>query len=53
MSSTSVFGVVVAAALLCCADGQSAAPLARKNEIKLFVTAANTEQAIKALKLDQ
>ena len=48
-----VFFVMITAALFCCADGESAAPLARKNEIKLFVTAANTEQAIKALKLDE
>ena len=47
------FFVTIAAALLCCADGEPAAPLARKSEIKLFVTAANTEQAIKALKLDE
>ena len=30
-----------------------AAPLVRKNEIKLFVTAANAAQAMKALKLDE
>ncbi len=47
------FFVTITAALLCCADGEPAAPLARKSEIKLFVTAANTEQAIKALKLDE
>ncbi len=51
--ASSVFFVTITAALLCCADGEPAAPLARKSEIKLFVTAANTEQAIKALKLDQ
>lgn len=31
----------------------SAPPFARKNEIKLFVTAGNTETALKALKLDE
>jgi len=51
--ASSVFFVTITAALLCCADGKPAAPLVRKSEIKLFVTAANTEQAIKALKLDQ
>jgi hypothetical protein len=51
--ASSVFFVAITAVLLCCADGEPAAPLARKSEIKLFVTAANTEQAIKALKLDE
>jgi hypothetical protein len=51
--ASTAFFVTITAALLCCADGKPAAPLARKSEIKLFVTAANTEQAIKALKLDQ
>jgi len=31
----------------------AAAPMARKSEIKLFITAANVPQAIKALKLDE
>jgi len=48
-----VFVAAVAVALLCCGNGKSVAPQVRKNEIKLFVTAANTEQAIKALKLDE
>jgi hypothetical protein len=40
--------------MLSAAEPQSPPPIfARKNEIKLFVTPANTEQAIAALKLDE
>jgi hypothetical protein len=45
--------LIVLATLLGGADAGAGAPLARKNEIKLFVTAANTQQALEALGLDE
>ncbi len=53
MLSRKLFVVSVVALLLSGGDVSAASALARKNEIKLIVTAANTEQALKALKLDE
>ncbi|MFC1720071.1 CYTH domain-containing protein [Pseudomonadota bacterium] len=52
MFAWKLFAASLVAFLLCVGDSNAATALARKNEIKLFITAANTEQALKALKLD-
>lgn len=48
-----VVAALAAATLISCADAKSPAPLLRKNEIKLYVTAENAGQAMQALKLDE
>jgi len=53
MGSWKLFAVSIVVVLLCAADTSAASAPARKSEIKLFITATNTKQALKTFQLDE